>query len=178
MKIFKKIGEKAFEAMLAVFAGVSNFTQAAKDLKVSVKIDNTVDPEDSNSKVAVLAKDTWTDLFAEKKRCQLDGAINTPDLTFAIAAKDGKLTVVVQSAYLEKTNPETELGKAFKQFIEDANETIDHIFDRDRSLNLDEKIASASPTMQVHQLSEFFEDKLEKIFFSVLVHKFSTLISK
>lgn len=179
-KIVKKAKEGTFEIVLKGLTGANRFTGVAKKLKISVLINNAVEKKDPNRAIALLATRTWGDLFAEKKRCQLNGPINTNDLVFTIAVVDGKVTVTVQSDYLlsEAEGPKSDIAIAFQEFIDNANAVIDDILTRDRSLTLDEAIASFTKTKQVNQLTDFFEQKLSKVFFAVLVRKFATEISK
>lgn len=177
-KIVKKAKEGTFEIVLKGLTGANRFTGTAKKLKVSVLVNNAVEKKDPNRALSLLATRTWLDLFAEKKRCQLNGPINTNDLILTLCVVDGKITVTVQSEYLKGEGPKSEIASAFQEFLDNANAVIDDIFSRDRSLTLDEKISSFSKTKQVNELTDFFEHKLSKIFFAVLVRKFATEISK
>lgn len=179
-KALKNGMEITFEIALQAFSAVGTLGKVAKELKVSVKIQNMVETKDPLRKFSILAENTWLDLFDDKKRCQLKGfPINTtPDLLLTINSAGGKLSILTQSEYLKKTDPKTEISEAFKEFIDDANEIIDEIFNRDRSLIIDETIIASNKTKQVNELTEFFEHKISKLFFAVMVKKFIAEVSK
>ncbi|MEI7513667.1 MAG: hypothetical protein WCJ74_03555, partial [bacterium] len=88
------------------------------------------------------------------------------------------LSISIESEYLEKSAPKTEIGEEFQEFIEDANEIIDETFGRDRSLLIESSVASLAKTKQVLRLSEFFETRIGRMFFAVLVKKFVAEVSK
>jgi len=176
----KGLIEDAFELLLKTLSSIGKITDAARDIKVSVKVQHLIDDGHHLRSIADKAKETWEHLFAEKSRCQLEGQpINIPsDITFTICEKDGKLMVTVESQYLEEKEVKSELREAVKDFVEETNEFLDDLLDRDRSLTIDPELISKTSTRQVHDLSEFFDKKLRKIFFAVLVRKFVAEISK
>jgi hypothetical protein len=176
----KKFIEQAFEIALKAFSAVGHLGKVAKELKVTVRINNLVDTKDPLRRLSLLAESTWLDLLDDKKRCQLDGfPINVaPDILLTIKSKERGLSISVESEYLEKSDPKTEIGEAFQEFIEDANEIIDETFGRDRSLLIEGSVASLAKTNQVLRLSEFFETRISRMFFAVLVKKFVAEVSK
>lgn len=165
--------ENAFETMLSGISSVGQFAQVAKDLEVSVKISNIVDSNDPQRNVSFLAETTWRDLLQDQKRCKLDGPVNTQDLLFIISSDGNNLSVTVKSSYLEKEDPKSDAGKAFKEFLDSTANMVDEIFNRDHSLSL-EKLSLLNKTKQTGALIDFYNEKLRKIFFSVLVRKFTT----
>ncbi|MFZ2151332.1 MAG: hypothetical protein WAZ12_01420 [Candidatus Absconditicoccaceae bacterium] len=177
---FKKFVESAFEIALRAFSAVGHLGKVAKDLKVTVRINNLVETKDPLRKLSLLAESTWLDLLDDKKRCQLDGfPINTvPDILLTIKTVERGLSISVESEYLEKSEPKTEIGEAFREFIDDANEIIDEAFGRDRSLLIETEVASFAKTKQVLRLNEFFEVRISRMFFAVLVKKFVAEVSK
>ncbi len=177
---FKKFVEAAFEIALKAFSAVGNLGKFAKELTVSVKVQNLVETKDPLRKLSLLAESTWIDLFDDKTRCQMDGfPINSKlDLIVSLVSAGDKLVVKVESPYLEDSNPSTEIGEAFKEFIEDANQIIDEGFGRDRSLTIDGSVSNDVKTKQVLKLNDFFEIRLSKLFFAVMVKKFVAEIGK
>lgn len=176
--IYRKAKDTAFDLALSALTGISKVSTAAKKLKVSVRINNAVKAGDTNRKVALLAQKTWTDLLSEKATCKLDGAINTTDLVITIQVVDKKLCISAESEYLKKSDPTGEVSIAFKEFIDSANEVVDEITGRDRSLNLDESLGTYNNTKQVNTLTSFFNNKIDKIFFAVKVKKFVAEVGK
>ena len=176
----KKFIEQAFEFSLKALAGISNIGNTAKTLKVSVKVQNLVETNTPLRKLSILSENIWLDLLEDKKRCQLEGlAINAvPDLLITIKSTEKGLAIGIESKYFKKEDPESEIGKAFKEFIDDANEIIDETFGRDRSLVIEASVAEATKTKQMLKLNEFFETKINKMFFAVLVKKFVAEIGK
>ncbi len=176
--LVKNLLEGAFEAILSGFSALGQFAGKAKEIKVSVKVNNLVERKDPLKQVSGYAENIFNDRFEEKKRCQLDGPVNTVDLQFTITASEGKLIFTVKSDYLQKnTAASPEIKEAFEQFITDANEVIDELLGIHlHELSID--LNSMSKTHQFIKLNQFFEEKLSRIFFAVLVKKFITEISK
>lgn len=178
---FKKFVEPAFEIALKAFSAVGHLGKVAKELKVSVKINNLVETKDPLRKLSLLAEQTWLDLFDDKKRCQLEGLpINAiPDILLTIESVERGLSIKFESEYMDKKDDsKSEIAESLKEFIDDANELIDQIFGRDRSLLIDKLIAEQPKTKQILHLNEFFETRMSKIFFAVLVKKFVAQVSK
>lgn len=178
---FKKFVEPAFEIALKAFSAVGHLGKTAKDLKISVKINNLVETRDPLRKLSLLAEQTWLDLFDDKKRCQLEGLpINVaPDLLLTIERVERGLSIKAESEYLDKKDaPKSEIGESLKEFIDDANELIDEVFGRDRTLLIETNVSEKPKTKQILVLSEFFEQRISKIFFAVLVKKFVAEVSK
>lgn len=178
--IFKKFVEAAFEIALKAFSAVGHLGQVAKELKVSVKVQNIVDTKDPLRKLSLLAESTWLDLLDDKKRCQLgDLSTNTvPDMLISISTVERGLLITVESPYLVTSEPKTEIAEAFAEFIEDANQIIDESFGRDRSLLIEKSVASDKKTKQVLRLNEFFEVRISKMFFAIMVKKFVAEVNK
>lgn len=174
--MFKKIKEQAFEIALKTFAAIGNLGQVARNLKVSVKVQNLVETQDDLRKLSILAERTWLELLAEKKRCQIDGfPINIePDIIFTIKSVEKGLSISTKSKYLKKTTPTDEGNSTFQEFVDDANKIIDEVLGRDRSWIIEKTMVSEGKTRQVLTLTEFFEAKISKIFFAVLIKKFIT----
>jgi hypothetical protein len=180
MNIFKKFAEESFERMLKVFSGIANWAETAKNLKVSVKIQNLVETKSPVRKLTILAENTWVDLFDDKKRCRMEGIpVNVaPDLLISITETDGNLEIKVESEYLV-AQEKSEVAEVFEDFIETANKILDEVFGRERkSLTINGSLATASKTKQILELSEFFEEKLERAFFAVLTKKFAVQAKK
>lgn len=177
---FKSLFEKAIETALKVLSIVGHCGQVAKDLKVTVKIQNQVETSDPLRHSSILAEKAWADLFEDKKRAQLKGfPVNVAaDMLIIIKSADGKtdvgqLSVSVESVYLKNVDPESDVAAAFKEILDTANEAIDEIFGRDRSLLIDgDSFMALSKTRQTLALNEFFEEKIEKLFLAVLAKKF------
>jgi hypothetical protein len=180
MNVFKKLFEEAFELLLKTLSSVGKITDAARDIKVSVRIQNLIEDDHKFKPLADKAKQTWTNLLEEKSRCQLEGlAVNVPaDLTFTICEEDGDLVVKIDSQYLQEKEAQGEFGQVLKEFIEETNKFLDELLNRNRSLTIDVDLASANETKQVYKLCDFFQDKLRKVFFSVLVRKFISEVGK
>lgn len=177
-KFVKKAKDATFDLALSALKGVNKVSSAAKKLKISVRINNAVAKKDPHRKVALLAEKVWTDLFSEKNHCNLNGPINTTDLVITLQVVDKKLCISAESEYLIKSDPTGEVSIAFKEFVDAANEVIDEVSGRDRSLNVDESLSGYNNTKQVNVLTSFFNNKIEKIFFAVKVKKFVAEISK
>lgn len=176
----KNLREEAFEFFLKTLSSVGKITDAAKDIKVSVKIQNLIDNGHHFKNLSDKSKETWEHLFSERSRCQLEGQpANLPsDITFTICEEAGKLIVKVESQYLEEKEVKSEFRQALEEFAEESKEFLDELLDRDRSLTIDETLVSVNSTKKVQGLSEFFDKKLRKIFFAVLVRKFIAEINK
>ncbi|MEI6426441.1 MAG: hypothetical protein WCO66_03750 [Candidatus Absconditabacteria bacterium] len=180
MKIIKSLFGKAIEVTLKALSIVGHCGQVAKDLKVTVRIQNQVETNDMLRHSAILAEKAWTDLFEDKKRAQLKGfPVNVAaDLLITIKCVDGKtdvgqLSVSIESVYLTNVDPESDVAAALKEILEMANEAIDEVFSRDRSLLIDgNSFMNLSRTKQTLELNDFFEEKIEKLFLAVLVKKF------
>jgi len=173
--MFKKLKEQAFEIALKTFAAIGNLGKAARDLKVSVKIQNLVETQDDMRKLSLLAEKTWLELFTEKKRCQVTGfPINAEDLIFTIKSVEKGISLEVQSKYIKKETSTDEGNSTFTEFVDDANKTIDEVLGRDRSMIIEKSIISQGKNRQIIILNEFFKKKLSRIFFAVLVKKFTT----
>ncbi|MEI6672145.1 MAG: hypothetical protein WCL02_02015 [bacterium] len=168
--------EGAFELALSTFGFMSKFTQTAQNLKVTVKVESTVDVADGRKKIATLALKTFKDLFTDKKRCDTKGPINIHDLLFTICIQNEKITVIATSQYIDNAGPKGEIGDVFRDFIEYANEVIEEKY---TAFTIDhEELLSLNDTQRVHVLSEMFESKLRKVFFAVLVKKFIAEVGK
>ena len=174
--MFKKLKEQAFEIALKTFAAIGNLGKAARDLKVRVKVQNLVETHDDLRKLSILAEKTWLELFAEKKRCQVGGfPINTEvDIIFTIKSVEKGLSIEVQSKYIKKETSTEEGNSTFTEFVDDANKIIDEVLGRDRSMIIEKSIISQGKNRQIIILNEFFKKKLSRIFFAVLVKKFTT----
>lgn len=179
-KVVKGGIEAAFEMALKIFAAVANLGQVAKDLKVTVRLQNLVDTKDTSRPLSLLVEKTWLDLLDDKKRCQLDDfPINVQaDLTIKIQPAEKGLCIQLESDYLKKEDLKTELGEAFQEFLDAANETIDEILHRDKSLTIDVSLAKKNKTKQVIELKDFFDNNINKALFAVLVKKFVAEVSK
>jgi hypothetical protein len=177
---FNKLAESAFEIALKAISVFGHIGKVAKEITVTVKVKNLVEPNDPLRKLSLSAEKVWIDLFYDKKRCQMDGLpINaTLDLLVSIVSDGKKLTVKVESPYLGDSTPSTEIGEAFKEFIQEANQIIDEGFGRDRSLTIDGVLGKEVKTKQVLKLSKFFEVRLSKVFFAIMVKKFVAEVSK
>lgn len=173
--MFKKLKEQAFEIALKTFAAIGNLGKAARDLKVSVKIQNLVETQDDMRKLSLLVEKTWLELFTEKKRCQITGfPINVEvDLIFTIKSVEKGLSIEVQSKYIKKETS-TDEGSIFTEFVDDANKIIDEVLGRDRSMIIEKSIISQGKNRQIIILNEFFKKKISRIFFAVLVKKITT----
>ena len=176
----KKFVEAAFEIALKAFSAVGKLGEVAKNLKVTVKVQNLVETKDPLRTLSLLAEQTWLDLLDDKKRCQLDGfPINSkPDVMITITSVERGLSIKFESDYLDKEAPKTEIGESFKEFIDDANAIIDETFGRDRSLIIEKSVRSESKTKQILILNDFFEVRINKMFFAVLVKKFVAEVGK
>lgn len=177
---FKNLREETFEFFLKTLSSVGKITDAARDIKVSIKVQHLIEDGHHLKSIADKAKETWENLFSERSRCQLESQpVNlASDLTFTICEEAGKLVVKVESQYLEEKEVKSEFRQAMEEFVEETNEFLDDLLDRDRSLTIDETLVSSNSTKQVQALSDFFDKKLRKIFFAVLVRKFIAEINK
>lgn len=176
----KKFVEQAFEIALKAFSAVGHLGNVAREIKVTVRINNLVETKDPLRKLSLLAESTWMELLDDKRRCQLDGfPINSvPDITLTITSLTKGLSIKFESEYLEKKEPQSEIGEAFQEFIDDANEIIDETFGRDRSLLIETEVSKFAKTKQVLRLNEFYETRISKMFFAVLVKKFVAEVTK
>ena len=165
---------------LKIFASVANLGQIARDLKITVRIQNLVDTKDRFRPLSLLVEKTWIDIMDDKNRCQLDGfPVNVQaDLTIKIQSAENGLCIELESEYLQKGDPKTELGEAFQEFLDEANEFIDEITHREKSLIIEASLANKNKTKQVIELKDFFDNNINKALFAVLVKKFVAEVSK
>jgi len=174
---FEKIGKNLdaitdaiYDKILEGLDATNDFVKKAKEMKVAVKINNLVETTDLLRQTSLLIEQTWIDLFYENKKCQMDGAINAPDLLLVICSKDGKLVVEVKSEYLQKEEPTTESQKEAKAIFEKVNKTIDELLARGSVLEIEDLIPMTK-TRKIQTLVDLYEKKLSKFVFIVWVKK-------
>ena len=175
----KNFLEQTFEVTLKALSKINNLGKVSEELKVSVALENTVETSNPLRKLSLLAEKTWIDLLSEKKRFELSqpNKENSANIVISITSSQEGLCIKTKSIYFIKTDPTSDVGKAFKEFIDGANETINETFGKKKELIIKNELSEKSKTKQILELTKFFEEKIRKILFAVLIKKFSDEVS-
>lgn len=162
-----------FEIFLKALASGQDMVTTAKELCISVKVKNLVDPNNRLYELSDLAFTTWIALIAVKKRCELDPIPSVPEVLVVIKSAEGNLIIEIESPYLEKlkTLP-AEIQEDFGHFIQEANSIVDEFMTMEEPLTIDGELDTKNLTVKVHKIVDFFDTKINKAFSAVLINKF------